>query len=220
MSNPTEPKVFWSPGNRRKKLRGQRRRFRMLEEWKQSYLKLEIEFLKEHHSIRARVPNAFWIDSQHKTSAMPPHSWQRWLVNAMLEIHASWKRQLEELGEPYFLEIRIQLPNFQDASIIASFRDRLYFYGDTQQPKAPSEYELHIPVTDKPLPQHLETGGLQWKHTYWPDVYRTKSDDGWRIFDSKSLRRREEATFTTQERDGETWIWYYENHLWYATTAK
>ncbi len=220
MSNATEPKVFWSPGNRRKKLRGQRRRFRMLEEWKQSYLELDLELLKEDHSERARVPNAFWIDSQHKTSAMPPHSWQRWLVNAMLEIRASWERQLEELGEPYFLEIRVRLPNFGDACVIASIRDRLYFYRDTRESKTPAEYTLDIPISDKPLPQHLETGGLTWKHTYWPHVFMTKTDAPYTIWDSKSLRRREQATFTTQERDGETWIWYYENHFWYATTTK
>jgi hypothetical protein len=218
MSNPTEPKVFWSPGNRRKKLRGQRRRFKMLEEWKQACLELDLDRLKKRHFDYARVPNAFWIDSRYKTSALPPHKWQRWLVNAMLEIHESWQQQLRQLGEPYFLVIRVFLPNFQESQVIASVRDRLYFYGNAEESAIPSEYTLNIPVTDKPLPQHLETGGLTWKHTYWPDVYMTKSDDKWRIFDTKSLRRREQSTFTTQERDGETWIWFYESHLWSSTS--
>jgi hypothetical protein len=200
----TKIQVFSSPGHYRKKLRGQTRRFKAVEAWKKEEIVLSLHWLEKADYVSAKMPNGLWRGSRHSRSIAPPHHWQQWFVNAMLEIHDAWQQQLEALGKPYYLAVWVMLPDFQDSQVVASIGQRLHFYDNIFDRSR---------VLQKPLPNHLETGGLHWEHGLRvKDVFQEM--DEVTTWDARTRQRLERATFATEALEDDTRILYFSDHVW------
>lgn len=80
------------------------------------------------------------------------------MLLGLMEIHDAWKRQLDTLGEPYYLRIWLYEPRFVRSQVVCAIRESIDFYGMTfhqpDQAKSPPPF----PRLTKPL------AAFRWSH--------------------------------------------------------
>jgi hypothetical protein len=194
------------PTNARKKLRGQRRRFKALERWCQQSMTLNVERLIEHSAEYQRLPNALWQPTRWTRGnyvTTPNPRWQRRVLELLVKIHNTWKEQLETLGEPYYLAIWITLPDFRDSQVVTSVRGRLHYYD-----------ALLAQGKNKPLPAYFNFQDLNWSHGH--DLYDLRDSDAQYVVGFEALKQQ---AVETSLFDGEIIYWIHGNDVWFVANS-
>ena len=115
------------PSNQ-KKIRNKKRHINKIAQWKLSYINLDLTALDIHNRDYVKL----WIDPWYRISFRNPPIWiQRIMLESLLEILQSWKQQLENLEEEYYLKIWIFDKEFMKTQVVVAYRDRLNFYDNT-----------------------------------------------------------------------------------------
>ena len=118
------------------KVRGMKRKIRLIENWKKQNLDLDVEFLLENQ----RDYKKLWISpfyDLHMISEFecghinPPNWYNRLLLEAMIEVYKSWDKKLKELNQPYYLKIWLYDPRFIESQIVVAIGDFINFYDTT-----------------------------------------------------------------------------------------
>lgn len=147
---------------RYKKIRGQKRVWKAIDTWKKANKRLDLE---EIHS-RQRDYVKIWVHPFSSISMSgsefpePKGKTRMLLLNGLFDIYYSWKKQLDLLGEPYYLKIWLYEPNFSRSQVVCGIGSFLTFYEST----------FYIPQVSKQFPEELlgKTGeravDFQWDY--------------------------------------------------------
>lgn len=167
--------------SKKKKIRGWKRRVRKIAQWKQRVINVDINHLFQYHREYAKL----WIHPFYTIPRRNPPVWyNRFLLEAMLEVYQNWHEKLTELGEVFYLKLWIFDPHFINSQVVASYKDCLHFYDRT--------FDVGTEVKEFPyhkytyLKEKLEM--YDWQHCIDCDVY-TESDlidnmlRGWMLSD-------------------------------------
>jgi len=117
-----------------KKIRGHKRRLKQIEHWKQFHVAANLERILSswhHHYAKIRIYpwNGFtWGNSK---TPEPKGKTRAAILNGLLDIYDSWQKQLDTLGEPYYLKIWLYEPNFTESEVVCATGDKLHFYDAT-----------------------------------------------------------------------------------------
>jgi hypothetical protein len=116
-----------------KKIRGHKRIWKEIEQWENSHLHLDIDYLKLQERTYAKIYVHPFCDFSGLNSEIPqPKGATRKLIlEGLFEIYESWKNQLEVLNEPYYLKIWLYEPRFSKSQVVCSVRDCIDFYNLT-----------------------------------------------------------------------------------------
>jgi len=115
---------------RQQKIRGHKRRHRHIEEWRLTNLDLRLDLIEEYHSDHIDIVVHPWCDISIANSAIPePKGRTRQLMlTGMLDIYDAWKKQLDDMGQPYYLKIWLYEPRFSKSEVVCGIGDKIAHY--------------------------------------------------------------------------------------------
>ena len=127
-----------------KKIRGHRRIWNKVENWRKANLKLDLEYLKQNERDHAKI----WvhpfsgISLTNSQNPEPKAETKKRILNGLIDIYESWKNQLEELNEPYYLKIWLYEPRFSKSQVVCAFGNSIDFYNTSfNSPENPKEFK-------------------------------------------------------------------------------
>ncbi|WP_323757129.1 hypothetical protein [Roseivirga sp.] len=142
-----------------KKLRGHHRIWKEIEAWKNENLQLDTESLQSSQRDHTKIWVSPYCDYTMLNSEypQPKGKTRQKILNGLIDIYNEWKKQLDELGEPYYLKIWLNDPYFSQSQVVCAIGDFLHFYDRTFF-KPDQEYATHAKPRIKNLP-----AGFNWE---------------------------------------------------------
>jgi len=118
---------------RQKKIRGHKRLQKQIELWRQHSLTLDLDNLSDRQRAYVKIYVHPWSGLSLENSSVPsPHGkTKRDILNALLDIHDNWKKQLDKLGQPYYLKLWLFEPRFSTSQVVCAIGDSRDYYKDT-----------------------------------------------------------------------------------------
>lgn len=116
-----------------KKIRGHKRIWKDIEKWKNANLKLDLEHLKQNERDYAKIGvHPFSAISLTNSQIPEPKTkTKKRILNGLLDIYESWKNQLDQLNEPYYLKIWLFEPRFSKSQVVCAIGNSIDFYKNT-----------------------------------------------------------------------------------------
>lgn len=116
-----------------KKIRGHRRRWNEIDQWVETNKNLDIENLKERRRAYVKIRVHPWsglslINSQ---TPEPRGQTKTKMLGGLIEIYDSWKKELDKLGENYYLKLWLFEPRFAYSQVVCAIADYVDFYKNT-----------------------------------------------------------------------------------------
>ncbi|MFD1294965.1 hypothetical protein ACFQ5N_14065 [Lutibacter holmesii] len=116
-----------------KKIRGLNQIWKNIEKWKNAQLKLNIENLKQYERDYAKIwvhPfSGISITNSKKTE--PKRETKKRILNGLIDIYESWKNQLDELNEPYYLKIWLFEERLSKSQVVCAIGNSIDYYNST-----------------------------------------------------------------------------------------
>ena len=116
-----------------KKIRGQRRRWKDINNWVELHKALDLDYLESSHRDYAKINVHPWSGISMLKSEFPIASGEtrRRMIKGLFEIYKSWKLELDKLDEPYYLKIWFYDPHFSNSQVVCAKGNFLNFYEST-----------------------------------------------------------------------------------------
>lgn len=127
--------VHFKATMRKKKIRGHKRRWKEIERWRLDNLDLNLTdyLLNERDRYYTKIEVYPWSGIS-LTNSVPPEPTRKTkqkILNGILDIYEDWKRQLDKLGQPYYLKIWLFEPRFSKSQVVIAIGDNVNFYENT-----------------------------------------------------------------------------------------
>ena len=146
---------------RTKKIRGHKRIWKGIENWKNHNLQLDLEQVKSYQREYTKI----WVRPYsdlclgNSSTPVPKGKTRKKIIAGLFKIHANWKKQLDTLNEPYYLKIWFYNSDISRSQVVCAIGDFISFYDST----------FHNPKENKPFP--FNANELNWKHRIDEDHY-------------------------------------------------
>lgn len=116
-----------------KKIRGQRRRWKKVDQWIEVHKNLDLEYLKQcrRHYAKIRVHPWSGISVTNSHIPEPKGTTKQRILSGLFEIYDEWKQALDNLEEPYYLKIWLFEPRFSHSQVVCAIGDSVDFYEKT-----------------------------------------------------------------------------------------
>ena len=116
-----------------RKIRGHKRRWEQIENWKNSNLNLDLDYLKEYERDYTKIRIHPWNGLSLIKSIYPEPKRQtkQKILNGLFEIYDQWKNQLDKLGKPYYLKIWLYDNRFSMSQVVCATGEYVAFYEKT-----------------------------------------------------------------------------------------
>jgi hypothetical protein len=156
---------------RLKKIRGHKRRWKEIENWRIENLDLKLTdyLLNERDRYYAKIRVHPWsgLSITNSVTPEPTGMTKQKMLIGLLDIYEDWKNQLDKLGQPYYLKIWLFEPRFSQSQVVCAIGDSIDFYINTFF-KPEMGKELNIDTYRK-LKARLEK--LNWDYRLDEDYY-------------------------------------------------
>ncbi|WP_051568579.1 hypothetical protein [Crocinitomix catalasitica] len=118
---------------RTKKIRGHRRRWEAIKYWVESQKNLDLEYVKKYRRDYSKIRIHPWSGISFSNSQIPEPAGQTKvkILSGLIDIYDSWKKELDKLGETYYLKIWLFEPRFSNSQVVCAIGDSITFYEDT-----------------------------------------------------------------------------------------
>lgn len=118
---------------RTKKIRGHKRRWGDIGHWVEIHKNLNFSYLKEYQRYYAKIRVHPWegISLTNSQTPEPKGQTKIKILNGLIEIYNSWKTELDDSGENYYLKIWLFEPRFSSSQVVCAIGDYLNFYENT-----------------------------------------------------------------------------------------
>ncbi len=130
---------------RNEKIRGHSRRHKQIDKWRHQNLTLNFSLLKKYDREYAEIVVHPWCDISIIKSAIPnpTRKTKRLILTGLLDIYDSWKKQLDELEQPYYLKIWLFEPRFSQSQVVCAVKDKIdYYENNFYRPELPKTINL------------------------------------------------------------------------------
>jgi len=120
---------------REKKIRGHKKIWKDIENWHLDNLNLNLTdyLLNERNRYYAKIRVRPWngITLTNSKIPQPNRMAKRKILNGLLDIYDDWKKQLDQLGQPYYLKIWLFEPRFSESQVVCAVGDSIDYYENT-----------------------------------------------------------------------------------------
>jgi hypothetical protein len=120
---------------RQKKIRGHKRRWKDIENWRLENLDLNLTdyLLNQSDRFYAKIRVHPWSGLSLTNSITPEikGKTKQKILNGLLDIYEDWEKQLDTLGQPYYLKIWLFEPRFSQSQVVCAIGDSIDFYENT-----------------------------------------------------------------------------------------
>ena len=120
---------------RKKKIRGHKKIWKDIENWRLDNLDLNLTdyLLNERDRYYAKIRVRPWsgITLTNSEIPQPKRMTKRKILNGLLDIYDDWKKQLDQLGQPYYLKIWLFEPRFSESQVVCAVGDNIDYYENT-----------------------------------------------------------------------------------------
>lgn len=120
---------------RQKKIRGHNRRHKQIENWRLDNLFLDLtDYLqneRDRYYAKIRVHPWSGISLTNSVTPQPTGKTKQKILNELLDIYEEWKKQLDKLGQPYYLKVWLFEPRFSQSQVVCAIGDNVDFYENT-----------------------------------------------------------------------------------------
>ncbi len=213
---------------KQRKIRGHRRRWKNIENWRLDNLDLSLNdyLLNERDRYYAKIRVHPWSGLSLTNSEIPQPTGKtkQKILNGLLDIYEDWKKQLDKLGQPYYLKIWLFEPRFSQSQVVCAIGEDVEFYENTfSKPEIDKKINLSI---YRQLKERLQN--FSWEHRLDedhydnsevgnPELYATRQDyEETKIWFSKLLKKPHQtykfkepignATESYSFRRGDIWL--------------
>ncbi|GLB53019.1 hypothetical protein NBRC110019_20590 [Neptunitalea chrysea] len=126
----------------KKKIRGQKRRWKDIDNWVEYNRKIDMDYLNSAGHTYAKMYLYPWYSLQIDPSIPNPKGITKAkMLEGLLTIYNSWKTQLDSLVKPYYLKIWLYEPRFILSQVVCAIEDTVTFY-DTPFYKPENQKQL------------------------------------------------------------------------------
>lgn len=120
---------------RQKKIRGHNRRHKQLDNWRLDNLSLDLTdyLLNERDRYYAKIRVHPWsgLSLTNSLTPQPTGKTKQKMLNGLLDIYEDWKKQLDKLGQPYYLKVWLFEPRFSQSQVVCAIGNNVDFYENT-----------------------------------------------------------------------------------------
>jgi hypothetical protein len=120
---------------RRKKIRGHKRRYKQIENWRLNNLSFDLkdDLVSQNDKMYVKIRVSPWNDISLTNSIVPEpaRNTKLKILNGLLDIYEDWKKQLDRLGKPYYLKIWLFEPRFSMSQVVCAIDENIAFYENT-----------------------------------------------------------------------------------------
>lgn len=115
---------------KQQKIRGHKRRHRHIEEWKLENLNLRFDLIEKYNGDHIDIVVHPWCDISIINSKIPEPKakTKELMLIGLIDIYESWKKQLDELGQPYYLKIWLYEPRFSKSQVVCGVGEKIEYY--------------------------------------------------------------------------------------------
>jgi len=117
---------------RKEKIRGHKRRWKDIENWRLDNLGLNLtDYLlneRDYYYAKIRVHPWSGISLGNSEIPQPTRKTKQKMLSGLLDIYDDWKKQLDQLGQPYYLKIWIFEPRFKQSQVVCAVGERMDYY--------------------------------------------------------------------------------------------
>lgn len=120
---------------RQKKIRGHKRRHKQIDNWRLDNLSLDLTnyLLNQRNRYYAKIRVHPWsgLSLTNSVTPEPTGKTKQKMLNGLLDIYEDWKKQLDKLGQPYYLKVWLFEPRFSQSQVVCAIGDNFDFYENT-----------------------------------------------------------------------------------------
>jgi hypothetical protein len=120
---------------RQKKIRGHNRRQKQIDNWRLDNLSLDLtDYLlnqRDRYYAKIRVHPWSGLSLTNSVTPEPTGKTKQKMLNGLLDIYEDWKKQLDKLGQPYYLKVWLFEPRFSQSQVVCAIGDNVDFYENT-----------------------------------------------------------------------------------------
>ncbi len=120
---------------RQKKIRGHNRRHKQIDNWRLDNLSLDLtDYLlnqRDRYYAKIRVHPWSGLSLTNSATPEPTGKTKQKMLNGLLDIYEDWKKQLDKLGQPYYLKVWLFEPRFSQSQVVCAIGDNVDFYENT-----------------------------------------------------------------------------------------
>lgn len=115
---------------KQQKIRGHKRRHRHIEEWRLESLDLRLHLIQKYNGDHIDIVVHPWCDISIINSEIPePNGKTKHLIlSGLIDIYDSWKKQLDNKGQSYYLKIWLYEQRFSKSQVVCAIGDRISYY--------------------------------------------------------------------------------------------
>lgn len=113
-----------------RKIRGHARRQKDVDRWGLENLELRLDLIEKYNCDHIDIVVHPWCDISITNSAFPQpkRKTKQLILNGLIDIYHSWKKQLDKIGQPYYLKIWLFEPRFSKSQVVCAIGDRIDYY--------------------------------------------------------------------------------------------
>ncbi len=154
---------------RNRKIRGHNRRQKQIESWRQENLEINIDLLEKYNREFVKIFVHPWCDISIINSAFPNPTGKtkKLILKGLLDIYENRKKELDKLGQPFYLKIWLFEPRFSNSQVVCAIKDRIDFYENNFF--KPNQEKLFKPENYGTLKPILER--FEWDYRLDEDHY-------------------------------------------------
>lgn len=120
---------------RQKKIRGHKRRWKSIENWRIRNLEINLKdfLIDENDRYYVKIGVHPWSSLSFTNSLVgqPRGKTKEKMLSGLLDIYKNWKQQLDKLGKPYYLKIWLFETHFAQSQVVCALGDSIHFYNNT-----------------------------------------------------------------------------------------
>lgn len=170
---------------KRRKIRGQQRRQKLIELWRLENLELRLDLIEKYSYSYTKILIHPWCDISITNSEFPEpvRKTKQLMLNGLIDIYRSWKNQLDKLQQPYYLKIWLFEPRFSKSQVVCAIGDRMdyyenLFFNDDKNKILPSQNYGHIKdkLDELKWEHRLDEDHFENDYVGEPELYLTKND--------------------------------------------
>ncbi len=115
---------------RKQKIRGHRRRQKQIEKWRLENLEFRFDLLEGYKKDHIDIVVHPWCDISiiNSTFPEPKGKTKKLMINALFDIHDSWKQQLDSRGLTYYLKVWLYDERFSKSQVVCAIENKIDFY--------------------------------------------------------------------------------------------
>jgi hypothetical protein len=112
------------------KIRGHKRRQKAIEQWRLENLELRFDLIEKYDYDNIDIVVHPWCDISIVNSEVPEakRKTKQLILNGLIDIYNSWKKQLDKIDQPYYLKIWLFEPRLSKSQVVCAVGARIDYY--------------------------------------------------------------------------------------------